>query len=801
MPSPTPAAARIRRSLLTGGSLLVGAVGRTDLLGAEHARSVRPGDVPLAPRGRPRPRRPRRGPPDPRRGLAVRDGHRLDADLDDRLRAAPQPAPPRGRRRGVRPASPPRPAGRPALLRPDAADEPGGARRSSAGASRSRGRSTSRRRGARSRPAPCSSTSGRPAEHAVSHAPGLAVDPARAVLRDVARLGRRPGAAARPRSSSGPSDWDEAIRQALRIGAEGAILGHLRGGFGTWADGGGPLESSGRLNVDQLAERLARGGPDGAPRHRRPAGQRVRDGPRPGQHPDHGRLAPGPARRAAAATGRSRRSAPSGLRASVAASILRTTASRTSRGSRAACRPGGPPGTRSSAARSPHRNASGRGPRRPRAGARRDLTEPDSRRQGPGEPGTFDRRIAVRRDPLEADACAWDRCGHERASAQRPRRARVTGAGLRAAVQATPAVHAARPATGRAVGRPLRPPARGPPGRLGPPQPGGRARGRRSGGRRGDRPDHRLPQRPGLRPRGAATSSSRSPSRAGSARTRRSTSTSSGRRSAVGFTGWVGLHGEPLLVPDANVDPRGASIPGTDDVDESMLVVPMRYDDVVVGVITLSKLGLRPVRRARPAAAVDPRRPGRDRPRVGPEPRPQRPLAGELRLLLDVQQRARGEPRHAPGRERPRPPPRDRHGRRRVRDLVVGSGERSRRQPRLPPDRRADELEPFFDVATYPLTRRVLDDQIDRPRRRRDPAADPAEVALLVAAGNRSLVMLPLVASGESIGLVELISRGRDRDRRGAAGPRPDDRERGLDRARERPALRARPGPSRTATR
>src|SRR5690242_6131137 len=59
-----------------------------------------------------------------------------------------------------------------------------------------------------------------------------------------------------------------------------------------------------------------------------------------------------------------------------------------------------------------------------------------------------------------------------------------------------------------------------------------------------------------------------------------------------GFTGWVGEHGEPLLIDDANADPRGASIPGTDDVDESMLVVPMRYDDAVVGVITLSKLGL-----------------------------------------------------------------------------------------------------------------------------------------------------------------------------------------------------------------
>jgi hypothetical protein len=46
----------------------------------------------------------------------------------------------------------------------------------------------------------------------------------------------------------------------------------------------------------------------------------------------------------------------------------------------------------------------------------------------------------------------------------------------------------------------------------------------------------------------------------------------------VGFTGWVAQHGEPLLVNDANADPRGETIVGTDDVDESMLVVPMRYD-------------------------------------------------------------------------------------------------------------------------------------------------------------------------------------------------------------------------------
>ena len=41
-----------------------------------------------------------------------------------------------------------------------------------------------------------------------------------------------------------------------------------------------------------------------------------------------------------------------------------------------------------------------------------------------------------------------------------------------------------------------------------------------------------------------------------------------------------------------------------------------------------------------------------------------------------------------------------------------------------------------------------------------DPAADPAEVELMRRDGNKILAMLPLVAKGQSIGLVELISNG-----------------------------------------
>jgi len=57
------------------------------------------------------------------------------------------------------------------------------------------------------------------------------------------------------------------------------------------------------------------------------------------------------------------------------------------------------------------------------------------------------------------------------------------------------------------------------------------------------------------------------------------------------FTGWVAENGEPLLVNDALADTRGHTIEGTDDIDESMLVVPMLFEGRAVGVVALSKLG------------------------------------------------------------------------------------------------------------------------------------------------------------------------------------------------------------------
>jgi diguanylate cyclase (GGDEF)-like protein/excisionase family DNA binding protein len=64
-----------------------------------------------------------------------------------------------------------------------------------------------------------------------------------------------------------------------------------------------------------------------------------------------------------------------------------------------------------------------------------------------------------------------------------------------------------------------------------------------------------------------------------------------------GITGWVAEHGVAQRLDDAAADSRANTIPGTeDDLDESMLLAPMTFEDQVLGVLVLSKLGLRQFR-------------------------------------------------------------------------------------------------------------------------------------------------------------------------------------------------------------
>ena len=60
-----------------------------------------------------------------------------------------------------------------------------------------------------------------------------------------------------------------------------------------------------------------------------------------------------------------------------------------------------------------------------------------------------------------------------------------------------------------------------------------------------------------------------------------------------GITGWVAANRVAQNLGDAAADPRARTVPGTDDdLDESMLLAPMLFDDQVLGVLVLSRLGL-----------------------------------------------------------------------------------------------------------------------------------------------------------------------------------------------------------------
>jgi diguanylate cyclase (GGDEF)-like protein len=230
-------------------------------------------------------------------------------------------------------------------------------------------------------------------------------------------------------------------------------------------------------------------------------------------------------------------------------------------------------------------------------------------------------------------------------------------------------------------------------------------------------------------------------------------------RLGEGFTGWVAQRGEPLLVNDANRDARGRTIPGTDDVDESMLVVPMRYDAATIGVITLSKLGLNgfgpedlrllTILADQAAIAVESARLLGRTQDLAQELRRLLDMSADLSTSLDPRQVAELIASHmarAMGADEAAISYWDRAGAR-----VESLGN----YPLIPPE----QMQRYFDVSRYPTTLRVLERQETVLVDVNDPAADPAEVELLRADGHQALAMLPLVAKGQSIALAELFSR------------------------------------------
>ena len=111
------------------------------------------------------------------------------------------------------------------------------------------------------------------------------------------------------------------------------------------------------------------------------------------------------------------------------------------------------------------------------------------------------------------------------------------------------------------------------------------------------------------------------------------------------------------------------------------------------------------------------------------------------------------------------------------------------------PAERRSAVDEAYDLADYPLSRRVLETQVAVIVSDDDPTADPAETAYLRSIGQRSMAIVPLVAKGRSLGAIEATSARPRLLRRAAHPARPDARGRGRDRPRERPALRRAPSP------
>jgi diguanylate cyclase (GGDEF)-like protein len=59
-----------------------------------------------------------------------------------------------------------------------------------------------------------------------------------------------------------------------------------------------------------------------------------------------------------------------------------------------------------------------------------------------------------------------------------------------------------------------------------------------------------------------------------------------------GITGHAAATGQSLLIPNALDIDWAVTIPGTDDVEESMIAVPLKYGARVIGVVVISKLGV-----------------------------------------------------------------------------------------------------------------------------------------------------------------------------------------------------------------
>ncbi|TAL12565.1 MAG: diguanylate cyclase, partial [Chloroflexota bacterium] len=212
-------------------------------------------------------------------------------------------------------------------------------------------------------------------------------------------------------------------------------------------------------------------------------------------------------------------------------------------------------------------------------------------------------------------------------------------------------------------------------------------------------------------------------------------------------------------LPISNADPRGVQIDGTELIPESMLVVPMRHDSMVVGVITLSKLGLHQfddddlqmvtILADQAATALESARLLTRTGSMATELRRLLEMSQELAQTLDPKQVGAVIARHVTAALEMDAGVISSWNV--ASDLVVSEGEF--------PDRQIVENHPTYRLSDYPETRKVLEQGVTVIIDAEDPDANANEVAILREEGFRHLIMIPLVAKGRSVGLLELLAR------------------------------------------
>jgi diguanylate cyclase (GGDEF)-like protein len=90
-------------------------------------------------------------------------------------------------------------------------------------------------------------------------------------------------------------------------------------------------------------------------------------------------------------------------------------------------------------------------------------------------------------------------------------------------------------------------------------------------------------------------------------------------------------------------------------------------------------------------------------------------------------------------------------------NYLDADGDSLRVHGHFPAERRA-EIDPIYSASAYPATLRAMADQTPYVASMADPLADAQEVAFLGSIGKRSIAIVPLVAAGQAVGVVELTS-------------------------------------------